>query len=40
MPLFTCNCDFSTDDGVHGCPAISDHEQELAVGKQFPEVLP
>ena len=35
----TCDCDFSADDGVHGGPAVPDHEQELAVREEFPQVV-
>ena len=35
----TCDCNFSADDGVNGGPSVSDHEEELAVGEEFSEVV-
>ena len=35
----TCDCNFSADDGVNSGPPVSDHEEELAVGEEFSEVV-
>ena len=39
LSVSTCNCNFSADDGVNRGPSVSNHEQELAVGEQFSEVV-
>ena len=39
LSVSTCNCNFSADDGVNRGPPVSNHEQELAVGEEFSEVV-
>ena len=39
LSVLTCDCNFSADDGVNRGPSVPHHEEELAVGEEFSEVV-